>query len=145
MRRVRSRRQNKSDCARTSGQIIRYYAGVSVYQLRGGGGGGGWMCEATVQHPACESELLKERSATDTPAVHFIDHPDDRPLFRVSRDQLPASSRKPRESLFASIVNRFAWMEVSLLESHRSRRKGFPIRSVSSLLFYPKFSPHFRS
>lgn len=25
---------NKSDCVRASGQIIRYYAGVSVYQLR---------------------------------------------------------------------------------------------------------------
>lgn len=94
------------------------------------------MCEATVRHPACESELLKERSATDTPAVHFIDHPDDRPLFRVSRDQLPASSRKPRESLFASIANRFAWMEVSLLEIHRSRKKGFPIQYDLSVPYY---------
>lgn len=28
---------NKSDCVRASGQIIRYYTGVSVYQLQGGG------------------------------------------------------------------------------------------------------------
>lgn len=63
------------------------------------------MCSRThscVRVRASEREIGRI-AATDTPAVYFIDHPDDRPLFQVSP---PLLGSPPRESFLAPTVNR---------------------------------------